>query len=174
MKKQFLFASALLFTCCLMMVLASTVWAQPAQQEPALNKAVASKIVQMLEESGHSYAKASGNVWTVKFKGNNLQDVNVIVVGTDTMLVLVSVLAEKQEFKTTPESLTKLLRLNDDYDRVKVCIDDDGSVILRVDITMRITDAKEFKENVEQMSAATDEIYAVIKPFLVVPKKTGK
>ncbi len=47
-------------------------------------------------------------------------------------------------------------------------------MIVRLDMTLRIADTKEFKENVEQVSAATDEIYAAIKPFLVPAKKTAK
>jgi len=157
-----------------LLILVCPVQAQSTEKAPALSKAASSKIVQMLEESEHTYAKSSGNVWVVKFQGNNLKDIGVIVIGTETVLVLVSVIVEKEEFKTAPELLMKLLRFNDDYDRIKVAIDDDGSMIVRLDMTLRIADTKEFKENVEQVSAAADEIYATLKPFLIPAKKTGK
>ena len=157
-----------------LLMLACPALAQTTEKAPALSKAAASKIVQMLEESEHSYSKSSGNVWVVKFKGNNVPDIGVVVIGTETIVVLVSVIAEKQEFKTTPELMMKLLRFNDEYDRVKIAIDNDGSMIVRLDMTLRISDTKEFKENVEQVSAATDEIYAAMKPFLVPPKKATK
>ena len=159
MKKSFLVSFAL------MILLAVSAFAQ--EQKPALDKASASKIVQMLEESGHTYGKASDNVWSVKFKGNNVEQVSVIVIGHEGMLILVSVLAEKKDFKASPELMMKLLRLNDDYDRLKVGIDDDGDMFVRIDLTLRVTDSQEFKVNVEQISAAADEITAVIKPFLI-------
>lgn len=169
LKKTFLLSisfALLMFVCPAL--------AQDDKKEPALSKAASTKIVQMLEESDHAYAKSSSNVWVVKFKGNNIPDVGVVVIGTETMLVLVSVIAEKGEFKATPELMMKLLRFNDDYDRIKVAIDDDGSMIVRLDMPLRIADTAEFKENVEQVSAAADEIYAAIKSFLTPPKKTGK
>lgn len=170
MKKQLLISFALI------VLFAVSALAQATQtEELKLDKASANKIAQLLEESGHSYGKASANVWTVKFKGNNLDDVNVIVIGHEGMLILVSVVAEKKDYKASPELLMKLLRLNDDYDRLKVGIDDDGDMFVRIDLTLRVIDAQEFKTNVEQISAAADEIQAVIKPYLVAPaKKSGK
>ncbi len=165
MKKQFLISFILL------MLFAVSAIAQTQSEEPKLDKASATKIAQLLEESGHSYGKASTNVWTVKFKGNNLEDVNVIVIGHDGMLIMVSVVAEKKDYKASPELLMKLLRLNDDYDRLKIGIDDDGDLFVRIDLTLRVVDAQEFKTNVEQVSAAADEIQAVIKPYLVAPAK---
>lgn len=170
MKKK----TTLLSISFILLISACPVLAQTKEKAPALSKAAATKIVQMLEESEHAYGKSSGNIWVVKFKGNSLADIGVIVIGTETVLVLVAVVAEKQDFKVSPELMMKLLRFNDDYDRVKVAIDDDGSMIVRLDMTLRIADTKEFKENVEQVSAAADEIYAAIKPFLIAPKKTAK
>jgi len=169
MKKQ------LLLSFALMALLAVSALAQTQPEpEPKLDKASAAKIAQLLEESGHAYGKASANVWTVRFKGNNLDDVNVIVIGHDGMLILVSVLAEKKDFKASPELLMKLLRLNDDYDRLKVGIDDDGDLFVRIDLTLRVVDTQEFKTNVEQISAAADEMQAVIKPYLVTPAAPAK
>lgn len=132
-----------------------------------LDKASAAKIVQMLEESGHTYGKAADNVWSVKFRGNTLDDISVITIGHEGLLIMVAVVAEKKDFKATPELMTKLLKLNDDYDRIKVGIDKDGDMFVRVDLTLRVTDSQEFKLNVEQVSAAADEIAATIKPYMV-------
>lgn len=169
MKKQ------LLIFFAMVMLSAISAMAQTQSETPKLDKASASKIAQLLEESGHAYGKASANVWTVKFKGNNRDDISVIVIGHEGMLIMVSVVAEQKDFKASPELMMKLLRLNDDYDRLKVGIDDDGDLFVRIDLSLRVVDAQEFKTNVEQISAAADEILNVVKPYLVSPdKKPGQ
>ena len=158
-----LFSTLVSFALLTLLVVA----ASAQEQKQTIDKASATKIVQMLEESGHAYGKAADNVWTVKFRGNTLDDIAVLTIGHEGMLILVSVVAEKKDFKSSPELMAKLLQLNDDYDRIKVGIDKDGDMFVRVDLTLRVTDAQEFKLNVEQVSAATDEIATMIKPYLV-------
>ncbi len=145
-----------------------------AQQAPKLDKASAAKIVQLLEESGHNYGKGAENVWVVKFKGNQVADISVIIIGHDNLLILVGIVAEKKDFNLTPEMMKKLLSLNDNFDRVKVGIDDDGDLFTRIDLSLRVVDGQEFKTNLEQISAAVDETYAAIKAFLVPAKKPAK
>ena len=161
MKKTF---STLVSFALLVLLVVS---ASAQEKKLVLDKASAAKIVQMLEESGHTYGKAADNVWTVKFRGNTLDDIAVVTIGHEGMLILVAVIAEKKDYKATPELMAKLLRLNDDYDRIKVGIDKDGDMFVRVDLTLRVTDSQEFKLNVEQVSAAADEIATTIKPFMV-------
>lgn len=145
-----------------------------AQEKPKIDKASATKIVQMLEDSGHTYGKSADNVWVVKFRGNTLEDIAVITIGHENMLILVAVIAEKKDFKATPELMMKLLRLNDDYDRLKVGIDKDGDMFVRIDLSLRVTDSQEFKLNVEQVSAAADEIATAIKPFMIAAPAAKK
>lgn len=161
MKKLFsIFISLALLTLLVVSALAQ-------EKKIVLDKASATKIVQMLEDSGHVYGKAADNVWSVKFRGNTLDDIAVVTIGHEGLLILVAVVAEKKDFKASPELLMKVARLNDDYDRIKVGIDKDGDLFVRVDLTLRVTDSQEFKMNVEQVSAAADEISAAIKPFMV-------
>lgn len=159
--------SSIFISIALLTLLAVSVLAQ--EKKLVLDKASATKIVQMLEDSGHVYGKAADNVWSVKFRGNTLDDIAVITIGHDGLLILVAVVAEKKDFKASPELLMKLVRLNDDYDRIKVGIDKDGDLFVRVDLTLRVTDSQEFKMNVEQVSAAADEISAATKPFMIAP-----
>ncbi len=153
-----------------------TVSALAQEQKPALDKASVTKIVQMLEDSGHTYGKSADNVWVVRFRGNTLDDIRVITSGHENMMFMLVVVAEKKEFRASSDLMMKLLRLNDDYDRLKVAIDDDGDLILRIDLSLRVTDSQEFKANVEQISAAADEIATAIKPFMVAApaKKPAK
>jgi hypothetical protein len=55
-------------------------------------------------------------------------------------------------------------------DRVKISIDKDGDLNVRVDLSIRRLDVEELKTNIEQLSAAADELYSAIKPFLTSKK----
>jgi hypothetical protein len=167
MKKYILISFALI------VLLNLTAFAQ-TQTELKLDKASVAKIVQLLEESGHNYGKGGENVWFIKFQGNQHPEFNVVIAGHEKLLVLISVVAEKKDFNLSPEMMKKLLALNDDFDRVKIGIDEDGDLFARIDLSLRVVDAQEFKVNVEQISAAVDETYAAIKPYLVAPKKPAK
>jgi hypothetical protein len=166
----------LLFTCALLLTLLAATGAQAQTDKPAAptaaDKAATAKVLQLLESTGLGYSKAQENVWAIKYKGQQLAEFPVIVIYSQSMLIYVSVVAEKKDYKLTPELMQKLLALNDDFDRVKVGIDnDDGDIFVRIDQTLRVVDEQEFKANLEQISAAVDETYAVVKPFLVAPKK---
>jgi len=171
--------TALLSLCALWVLLGvASVQAQTAQPNaqpaapPAADKAATAKVLQLLESTGLVYTKAQENVWVVKYKGQQLSEFSVIVIYSQNMLIFVSVVAEKKDYKTPPELLQKLLALNDDLDRVKIGIDnDDGDLFVRIDLSLRVVDEQEFKANLEQISAAVDETYAVLKPYLLAPKK---
>lgn len=169
MKKLFV---TLLPVLCLL--LAGLVVPAAAQQKPVLDKAAAGKIVQMLEATGLNYSKASENVWLIRYKGDQIGEFNVLVIGHEGMLILTATIAEKKALKLTVDALQKLMVLNDDFDRVKVGIDSDGDLFVRTDLTLRIVDAQELQLNLEQISGAADGTFATIKPFLTGPRRTEK
>lgn len=174
MKTFFLLPLAL---CLLLLgcVCASAQTGNQAAANPAADKAAQAKVVQLLEASGQAYAKAKEGVWVVKFKGNQLPEISVVTIYSQGMLIFVSTAAEKAEIKSSPEMLQKLLTLNDDLDRVKVGVDsEDGDVFVRIDLSLRVVDQQEFNANLDQISAAVDETYAALKPFLLAPKKPVK
>ncbi len=125
------------------------------------------KVTRLLNESKVSYTKLSETVWSVPFEGKQLKDISVVISTADPIVVVFAVVAEKKDFKLTPELMQKLLRSNQDFDRVKVGIDKGGDIFVRVDLSTRLLDAEELKANVEQVSAAADEVYAFVKPSLI-------
>jgi hypothetical protein len=128
------------------------------------------KIARLLEDSGYPYTKASNNVWSVPFQGKALPNFLLVASAQQDILVLFVVVAEKKDFKVTPELMHKMLKLNGDLDRVKIGFDKDGDAFVRVDLSIRVLDSQEFKENVEQVAAAADELYTAIKPFTISTK----
>jgi hypothetical protein len=65
--------------------------------------------------------------------------------------------------------MATLLRLNAEIDYVKVGMDDDGDAFVRIDLNARGLDQQEMKDNIEQLAAAADVVYAAIKPYLATP-----
>jgi Putative bacterial sensory transduction regulator len=166
---------SLTFVLVVTLLCATIASAQTAAAPAAADKAATAKIVQLLEGSGHGYTKAKDGVWVIKYEGKQLSEFAVVTLYAEGMVIFVATVAEKAEYKPAPELLQKLLHLNDNLDRVKVGIDDkDGEIFVRIDLTLRITDLEEFKANLEQISAAVDETYVVVKPFLLAPKKAAK
>jgi len=87
------------------------------------------------------------------------------------MAVMFVVVAEKNQLRVTPELMRSLLLMNDDFDRVKIGIDKNGDLFVRVDSTVRVMDLEELKANIEQVAAATDEITKAIKPYIIQSKQ---
>jgi hypothetical protein len=155
----FLFA-ALFVTLCL------SAWQSPCYAE---NQAPAI-VDKMLAQSGYSFTKKTSNVWTIDFTGKTLSKFKVILsTGPDLVVMFVTV-AKKADFQLTSESMFKLARINHALDRIKAGLDDDGDIFVRIDLSDRILDVKEFKINVEQLAAAADETFKDIQPFMLTPK----
>lgn len=146
-----------------------------AQAESAAqSKSNTAKVLQLLEDSKYNYRKAADEVWAIPYTGDNLKEFNVVVVLEQNLVVLVVIMAEKDEFKLSNEMMMKMLNMNDQFDRVKIGISDKGDAFLRIDLSLRILDTQELKENIEQIAAAADEAYVGIKPFLIPAKPGGK
>jgi hypothetical protein len=130
---------------------------------------IAAKTAQFLEQYGGTYTKASDSVWVVPFKGKSLGSFDVYV-ATDSKanLLLIGVtVAKKQNLKSSQTLFHQLLKYNHSADYVKVGLDDDEDLFLRAELNAKTTDFQSFKETLEQVAAATDGLYAQIKPNLV-------
>lgn len=119
----------------------------------------------MLEESGYPYTKITDNVWTIPFEGKNLKKFDLIVTTNPDILILFVVVAKKKDFTVTPALMRTMLNLNDEFDRVKIGLDKDGNAFVRIDVSIRVQDKQELKDNLDQASAAADELFVAIKPF---------
>jgi hypothetical protein len=123
-------------------------------------------IPQLLEQSGYPYTKITDGVWMTEFQGKSLPKIDVVATFAQDVVVLFVVLAKKEQLKSTPELMATLLRLNAEIDYVKVGMDKDGDAFVRTDVNARGLDQQELKDNIEQLAAAADVVYAAIKPYL--------
>ena len=127
----------------------------------------AAKTGRLLNESGVNFTKVANDVWTVPFEGKNLRSFQVLIGVDKDVLVMFVIVTDKKKYTRSPELLNKLLSQNDQMDRVKIGIDKQGEIAVRIDLTVRLMDKRELSENLDQVAAASDEIFAIIQPYLV-------
>jgi hypothetical protein len=134
-----------------------------AQADDAADQA---KIESLLQQTGLGYERKGDTVFVVPEQGKSLGDFNVVLANGDGMEVIFVIIAQKAQMPMNEALALKMLSMNHEYDRVKVGIDDDGDAFVRDDASIRVLDGAELKENIHQVAAAADEIYAALKPYL--------
>lgn len=138
---------------------------KPAPAPAAVEAKDATEIVLLLEKSGYKYTKVSDGVWEITFAGKNTGDFPVRLALAGNMVLAIAKLADRKELRLEPAFLIKLLECNDQFDFVKLSLSKD-MLYLRMETGTRFLDSQELKHVLEQVSAATDEIYPQIKEFL--------
>jgi hypothetical protein len=128
------------------------------------------KAARLLNESKMKFTKVEDGIWTIPFEGKQLKNFNVIVAADKTYLIIFAILPNQKQFRADSELLKKLLTHNDEFDKVKIGLDRDGNVSVRIDLSIRIVDRREFVESLDQTAAAADQVYGSIVPFLNAAK----
>ena len=124
----------------------------------------APRALDLLEASGQQYEKA-GNGWAVKFEGNNLKEIRVIVVQTEPLIVALTYLALKDDIADKAGLHEALLKINEDYDVVKALVDDDGDYALRMDLIPNGLTGKLFSDQLVQIATATDLLKPIVDKY---------
>src|SRR5262249_49952788 len=124
----------------------------PAQSRPEW----ANKVERLLQGSSYKFKHATGtaaaNVWIIDFTGKSLPTFEVRIAGSDDLVVIFVTIARKRQLNVNADFLYKLARFNNDLDRVKVGIDDDGDLFVRADVSVRTLDLEELKAQVDQVA----------------------
>jgi len=135
----------------------------------ALAESPAAKLEGLIKASGYTSTKVKDDVWTIDFAGKQLPRFKVVVSVSakekDGIYVIFANPADKARLPSTPNFLTLMLKANNDFDYVKIGIDGDGDAFVRADVP-DTADAVYFKSVVEQVAAATDQLYGRMKPML--------
>lgn len=128
------------------------------------------KAARLLNESKVKFSKIAENIWTVPFNGKSFKNFDVVISTDKTGLFMFVVVAKGTEYKPSEGLFDSLLVQNTEMDRVKIGIDkDDREILIRIDLTIRLVDKREFMENMDQLAAASDQIYAIVQPHLIKP-----
>jgi hypothetical protein len=134
-----------------------------AQENPQV------KAARLLNETKVKYTKVADNVWTIPYSGKSLKSFDVILSTNHDMLFIFVVPVKLKEYKPSQELFAALLNQNTQMDRVKIGIDDDRDVTVRIDLSIRLVDKRELTENLDQLAAASDKIFDIFQPHLVKP-----
>jgi len=128
----------------------------------------AAKIVSLMRADSYNYLDTkSPTVWMIPFAGDHLKNIRVVVTVKDSTMVVFATIVDNQHLPATTDFMRTLLEENHELDRVKVGYDHDGDLSVRIDGSVRVMDAAELREIVNQVRNASDEIYGVIEPSLL-------
>jgi hypothetical protein len=138
--------------------------ANPTLAQAGKNSGVG-KISGLLEKSGYKYTKIKEGAWQIDFQGKNLKEFQLTITLMSDQLIMFVDLANRSTVNFNNGLAVKLLELNDAMDTVKFALSE-KSLYVRIEAHERILDLQELKYMVNQMSAAIDEAFLQIKPFL--------
>ena len=128
------------------------------------------KMVSLMQANNYSFRTTnSPTVWVIHFTGTHLKDIKVVLAldAADNQMVIFVTVVEKRRMPVTIDFLHNLLKQNHALDRVKVGLDADDDLSVRIDAPLRIADATEMQDIVTQIKNASDEIYGQIEPNLL-------
>jgi len=147
--------------CGLLLVLSQPVAAEVTS--------LTTRLEALMNGSGYKINKVNDAAYAIDFTGKQLAKfkliVNVVAKGADGMIVIFTNPVEKARIPNNTNIMSVLLKANGDFDYVKIGIDSEGDAFVRADIPAT-ADGVYFKTVVEQVAAATDELYGKIKPLL--------
>lgn len=123
------------------------------------------KLAQLIQDSGFSYKQYNDSVWAVNFQGHKVAA--TAERNSDGPIVLFEVVRKKNTMRVTPEMMHKLLKMNHEFDFVKIYFDKDDDVSVRIDVSPRTLDLTEFKEHIKQIARVSNKVQVELKPFLI-------
>jgi hypothetical protein len=124
---------------------------------------------QVAKQAGYQYEQLNDRVWKFLFTGRHMKEIDVLAVWQGHLFILGVIMASRQYLKESTPLLEHLLLLNNNLDRVKIGYNSEHMLFVRVDLSLRMMDAQEFKEALDQVSAAADYIFSIIQPYIDIP-----
>jgi hypothetical protein len=120
----------------------------------------------MLKQTVYAYTTHNDTTWSIDLDRKNIGKMRVILSSGSDILVTFVIMAKKAGIQKTPQLLDALATANNDYDYAKIGLDKDGDMFVRVDMPLRILDATELKQIIDQVANASDELYPKIKAWI--------
>lgn len=120
----------------------------------------------LLDKAGYNnYTRVDDGVWEIQFKGKNIPEFAVRIALSEDVVLIMAKLADKKRLVHPEQLFQKLLELNDKMDTVKFALSSE-MLYVRIELHTRLLDEKELQYAIDQISAAVDQSYPQIKPFL--------
>ena len=138
-----------------------------AQTSPAEEARVSALLsAAKIKFAKHSSAKTAA--WTINRRSAERGEFQVVLTVKSDLLIVFVTVEQKARILRSPELDQKLLKMSYKFDFVKIGIDDDDDVYVRIDTHLRLLDSAALVEIIEQVSRITDNVYVALKPHLVV------
>jgi hypothetical protein len=144
---------------------------QASAQSTPVPQANIDKMVSLMKANSFDYkTTTSPSVFVIHFTGKHLADIKVVLAlggDEDSDMVIFVTVVEKRRMPTTAEFRGHLLEQNHALNQVKVGFDADGDLSVRTDSSLRVCDARDFYNIVNQVKNASDDIYGQIQSQLL-------
>jgi hypothetical protein len=122
----------------------------------------APRMEQMLKETGYSYKTHNATTWSIDFERKTIGKFKVILSTGSDILVTFAILAKKANINKSPRMMDVLLAANHDYDYVKIGLDKDGDLFVRIDEWLPTLNAVRLKDTINQVANASEEVYGKV------------
>ncbi|HEY5209023.1 MAG TPA: hypothetical protein VIJ42_06200 [Stellaceae bacterium] len=126
----------------------------------------AKKVVRLLQGTGLKYTAHEGKVWTVDFAGKKIGRSTVVVTNNARLLVIFADIARSKTLEKGVPLMQALLHADHSFDYVKIGFDDDGDLFVRIDAPLRVTDARQLKDDIRQVMRVADDLYGAVTPYI--------
>jgi len=127
----------------------------------------AAKIAMLLGGTTYPYKTIADGVWTIDFTGKSLPSFRVLAGADMGVLTAFAVIAKADQFTSSAELMTMLLKLNTSLNSVRVALDADGDLVVETKLPIRLLDLAELKSKIDEVAAAADTIHDSLGPYLL-------
>ena len=121
------------------------------------------KTARLLNETGVSYKKIDEGMWSVRYKGDNREEIDVIVAAYQEYVIIFTEVAASYEVSLTPDVMKRLLEVNDEVDWAKIGLNKEGDLFVRIDLSIRSIDKQELLDCLVQTATVTDLVAGIVK-----------
>jgi Putative bacterial sensory transduction regulator len=111
-----------------------------------------------IKTCGFSIEHVDKAVWATQIQAAEGSTQKVILASSDDMLVVFAIPVEKKQLASHPELVSQVSAFNEQFDLVKVFVDKDGDLSVRVDCHLRILDPKELKDLISQVANVAEQV----------------
>jgi hypothetical protein len=143
-----------------------------AQDNQQVSPETAARIVRLIEDSGHRYSKVNSATWSVTFRGQHDNTVDVLVLCSKDSVYFLSVIADRNQIDENAAALRQLLTVNAQLpDSISLMRDGDNDYVVQSRHMLKQLNGTSFKKAVDAIAGAADDAYGGIKALIDVPTK---
>jgi len=133
-----------------------------AQGGAAKPAAATDKIGGFIKKSGFKYTEFKKGVWTVDSEHGP-----ILIGGGDDFVVIFMIVAKKDSFRVTEQSMVEMLKLSGDLDFLEMNLDEAGDLSVRAEAKVKLMDQKLFEEALQRVVSGYAEAAARLAPFVI-------